>query len=148
MSKSTICHSLTLQSEPSAINGVCRNILSELKESQYNPEDIFAIRLALEESFINALKHGNNMDPSKEIKINYSIGNDKVEITMTDQGDGFDPDSVPDPRRKENLYKASGRGLFLIMAYMDEVKFNKKGNSLYMVKYKKKCFAAKDRVSR
>ena len=88
------------------------------------------------------------MDPSKEIKINYSIGNDKVEITMTDQGDGFDPDSVPDPRRKENLYKASGRGLFLIMAYMDEVKFNKKGNSLYMVKYKKKCFAAKDRVSR
>ena len=75
---------------------------------------------------------------SKEIKIDYSISSDKVEIVVTDQGEGFDPDKVPDPRCGDNIYKTEGRGLFLIRSYMDEVKFNESGNQIRLVRYTKK----------
>jgi serine/threonine-protein kinase RsbW len=57
---------------------------------------------------------------------------------VTDEGDGFDPGAVPDPRYGENLYKPEGRGLFLMRSYMDVVKFNERGNSVCMVKHKEK----------
>jgi serine/threonine-protein kinase RsbW len=92
----------------------------------------------MEEAFINAIKHGNKMDAKKEVKIDYSVSSDKVEILMTDLGDGFDPDSVPDPRRGENLYKTEGRGLLLMRSYMDVIEFNERGNRVRMVRYKEK----------
>ena len=76
------------------------------------------------------------MDSDKEIKIDYLVGLDRVEITLTDEGQGFDPAEIPDPRCSENLYKTGGRGLFLIRSYMDKVEFNRRGNSVHMVKYK------------
>jgi serine/threonine-protein kinase RsbW len=78
------------------------------------------------------------MDPAKGVKIDYLVAPDKIEVTVTDEGDGFDPEAVPDPRYGENLYKPEGRGLFLMRSYMDAVEFNERGNSVYMVKYKKK----------
>jgi serine/threonine-protein kinase RsbW len=78
------------------------------------------------------------MDPAKEVKIEYLVCSDKVEIFMTDQGEGFDPEAVPDPRLAENLYKPEGRGLFLISSYMDEVTFNERGNRVRMVRFKEK----------
>lgn len=111
-------------------------MLPKLKAHNFSEDDIFAIHLALEEAFINAVNHGNRMDPEKEIKIEYSVGEGKVEISMTDEGRGFDPDAVPDPRYGENLYKAGGRGLLLICSYMDIVEFNERGNRVRMVKYK------------
>ena len=57
---------------------------------------------------------------------------------MMDEGDGFDPNDVPDPRCGENLYKIDGRGLFLIRSYMDVVEFNEPGNQVHMVRYKEK----------
>ena len=134
--------SVVVASEPSAIVGVCRKILSKLKANRFSQEDIFAVHLALEEAFINSVKHGNKMDPTKDVKIDYLVSLDKVEISMTDQGNGFQPDNVPDPRYGENLYKTGGRGLFLIRSYMNEVEFNKNGNSLRMVKYKGKSSPA------
>jgi serine/threonine-protein kinase RsbW len=92
----------------------------------------------LEEAFINAVRHGNKMDPAKGIKIDYSVALDKVEVAVTDEGSGFDPKAVPDPRYGENLYKPEGRGLFLMRSYMDEIGFNENGNSVSMVKYKEK----------
>jgi serine/threonine-protein kinase RsbW len=130
--------SVVLGSTPSAIAGVCEWILAKLKDNNFGEDDIFAVHLALEEAFINAVKHGNKMDPSKEVKIDYSVGSDKVGISMTDQGNGFDPDSVPDPRYGENLYKTEGRGLLLIRSFMDVVEFNKRGNRVHMVRYKAK----------
>ena len=137
-SKIPISRSMVVENTPSAIVGVCRWILSELEANNFSQEDIFAVHLALEEAFVNAVKHGNKMDPDKEIKIDYSVDLDKVEISMTDEGDGFDPEAVPDPRCGENLYKIDGRGLFLIRSYMDVVEFNKRGNSVHMVRYKEK----------
>ncbi len=66
------------------------------------------------------------------------MGEGKVEISMTDEGRGFDPNAVPDPRYGENLYKAGGRGLLLICSYMDIVEFNERGNRVRMVKYKER----------
>lgn len=138
VSKPPINCSIVVKSKPFAIVGVCEQILSKLEANGFDKDDIFAVHLALEEAFLNAVKHGNKMDPTKEVKIDYSVGLDKIEISMMDEGDGFEPASVADPRYGEGLYKPGGRGLLLMNSYMDMVKFNEKGNSLYMVRYKEK----------
>lgn len=143
VSKATINYSMVVESRPSAIVGVCEQILSKLEANGFDKDDIFAVHLALEEAFLNAVKHGNKMDPTKEIKIDYSVGLDKIEISMTDEGEGFEPEAVADPRFGESLYKPGGRGLLLINSYMDVVKFTERGNGLYMVRYKEKPPLAK-----
>jgi len=130
--------SIVVDSKPSAIVGVCSKILSDLQSNCFSQDDIFAVHLALEEAFINAIRHGNKMDPTKKVKVDYLVGSDKVEVSLTDQGEGFKPGSVPDPRLGENLYKPEGRGLFLINSYMDEVTFNECGNRVHMVRFKEK----------
>ena len=136
VSRMPINRSVVIESAPSAIVGERRWLLSKLEANNFNEEDIFAVHLALEEAFLNALRHGNKMNSDKEIKIDYSVSLDRVEVSMTDVGDGFDPYSVPDPRFGENLYKAEGRGLLLMRSYMDLVEFNEQGNSVRMVRYK------------
>jgi serine/threonine-protein kinase RsbW len=143
--KTPATRSIAIESKPSRIPEVCKQILPKLEAHHFSEEDIFAVHLALEESLINAIKHGNNMDPKKEVKIEYSITSDKIEISMTDQGKGFNPEVVPDPRLGENLYKSEGRGLLLIQSYMDEVEFNKRGNSVRIVRYKEKPRLAETR---
>ena len=135
--------SMVVKSRPSAIVGVCEQVLSKLEAKGFDKDDIFAVHLALEEAFLNAVKHGNKMDPTKEVRIDYSVGLDKIEIFMTDEGDGFEPASVADPRFGEGLYKPGGRGLLLMNSYMDMVKFNEQGNGLYMVRYREKPRLAK-----
>lgn len=129
-------HSVVLQSSPSAIDKTCKWILARLKTNNFSPEDIFSVHLALQEAFLNAIIHGNKMDPEKPVKIDYSVGPGEVRISMTDEGKGFDPNSVPDPRRPENLYKTNGRGLLLMRTYMSVVEFNRQGNRVNMIKYK------------
>ncbi|MCK4753472.1 MAG: ATP-binding protein [Planctomycetes bacterium] len=138
-SEASTSYSVVLESKPNAIIEVCKQILSKLETNNFSEEDIFSVHLALEEAFLNAIRHGNKMDPNKGVKIAYSIDSDKAEITMVDEGDGFDPEAIPDPRYGENLYKAYGRGLLLIHSYMDAVKFSERGSCLNMVKYKKKA---------
>ena len=130
--------SLVVESKPSALPAVCQRILGVLEEKRYSQGDIFAVHLALEEAFHNAVEHGNKMDPTKTVRISCSVDDNKAEISLQDQGPGFDPDSVPDPRFGKNLLKPSGRGLLLINAYMDVVKFDSQGNSVQMVRYKER----------
>jgi serine/threonine-protein kinase RsbW len=138
VSKTPVNRSMVVKSTPLAVRGVCKKILSELGANNFSQDDIFAVHLALEEAFLNAVKHGNKMNPNKEIKIDYLVDVDRIEISMMDEGNGFDPEVVPDPRYGENLYKTEGRGLFLIRSYMDVVEFNKRGNCVRMVRYKEK----------
>lgn len=137
-SETPFSRSVAVESTSSGIVGVCKDILSELEARGFKQDDIFAVHLALEEAFINAVKHGNRMDPTKEVKISYSVSVNKVEITMGDEGGGFEPNSIPDPRYGDNLYRTEGRGLFLIRSYMDVVKYNERGNVVRMVKYREK----------
>ena len=145
VSRAPINVSIVVKSRPSAVVEVCEQVLSRLEPYGFDKDDIFAVHLALEEAFLNAVKHGNKMDSSKEVKIEYSVDLDKVEISLTDEGDGFEPTSVADPRYGEDLYKPGGRGLLLMNSYMDVVRFNDRGNSLYMVRYKEKPRLTKDK---
>jgi serine/threonine-protein kinase RsbW len=137
-SKPPTKHSVVVESNPSVVTKQWTWILPKLKAHNFSEDDIFAIHLALEEAFINAVKHGNKMDPEKEIKIKYSVAPEKIEISMADEGQGFNPNVVPDPRYGENLYKIGGRGLLLMRSYMDTVEFNKRGNRVRMVRYKER----------
>jgi serine/threonine-protein kinase RsbW len=134
-----------IESRPSAISDVYERIVSKLEDNGYSEDDIFAVHLALEEAFLNAITHGNKMDPGKKVRIDYSVSADKVEIDIMDQGEGFDPETVPDPRLGQNLYKTAGRGLLLISSYMDVVEFNEQGNHVHIVRYKEKPDLTKNR---
>jgi len=107
-----------------------------LEAGGFSQDDIFAVHLALEEAFLNAVKHGNRMDPTKKVTIEYVMDREKIEICMTDEGPGFDPRCIPDPRVGKNLYRPEGRGLLLIRSYMHTVEYNERGNSLRMVRCK------------
>jgi len=136
VTSNSICQTLIVESNPLIVGLIWNDMLARLKEKRYSKDDIFSIHLAVEEAFINAVKHGNKMDLDKKVEFCYQIDNEKVEISVKDQGKGFDPDQIPDPRCGDNLFKPSGRGLFLIRSYMDEVKHNDKGTCLKIVKYK------------
>ena len=137
-SKASISNSMVLASEPSAVNEVCSQILKKLEDNNFSKDDIFAIHLTLEEAVLNAVKHGNKMDPAKKVTVSYSIDPEKVEISITDEGNGFSPESIADPRAGDGLLKPGGRGLLLMNSYMDIVKYNERGNSVYMARYKEK----------
>jgi serine/threonine-protein kinase RsbW len=137
-SEAPINCSIVVESKSSAVVDVCRQILSKLEENHFDKDDIFAVHLTLEEAFLNAVKHGNKLDPTKKVKVDYSVDEDKVEISITDEGNGFQPDDVADPRFGPGLYQPGGRGLLLMNSYMDMVRYNEQGNSVYMVRYKEK----------
>ncbi len=128
--------SLVVESEPSALGRPCRRILAALEANGFSQDDIFAVHLALEEAFLNAVKHGNKMDATKTVTVEYSVDQEKVEISITDEGNGFDPGTIPDPRVGDNLYRPEGRGLLLISSYMHDVEYNSRGNSLRMIRYR------------
>jgi serine/threonine-protein kinase RsbW len=79
------------------------------------------IELAVHESLINAIKHGNRNDSSKSVSVRYVIYGDRLEVCIRDQGEGFDVSRVADPLAEENLLNISGRGIFLIRAFMDDL---------------------------
>ena len=128
--------SVVLESRPSALEQSCREILATLEAGGFSQDDLFAVHLALEEAFLNAVKHGNRMNPNKKVLLDYVVDQEKVEIRMTDEGPGFDPHRIPDPRVGNNLYRPEGRGLLLIRSYMHTVEYNERGNSLRMVRCK------------
>jgi serine/threonine-protein kinase RsbW len=126
-----------LENSCGVVDRFCRTLVERAGEYGFSDDDIFGIHLALEEAVTNAVKHGNSGDSEKKVTIEYIV-NDKIfDITVTDQGNGFAPSDVPDPREEENIYKSGGRGLLLMRAYMDVVEYNQSGNSVHMVKHNK-----------
>ncbi len=96
--------------------------------------DLPDMQLALEEGLANAIKHGNKMDPDKQVTIECFLNEDIVRVVIRDEGEGFDIDDVPDPTLPENLDKPSGRGVMLMKAFMDDVIYNDSGNQLTFIK--------------
>ena len=90
-------------------------------------------RVGLTEALSNAMLYGNDSDPEKRVRVEVTIKHEEVSVIVTDQGMGFDPASVPDPTLPGNISKTGGRGIFLMKALMDEVKFNERGNSVTLV---------------
>ena len=100
----------------------------------FSEREIFGIKLAVEEALVNAIKHGNQMDRAKKVRIHYRVAPNFFEVRVTDEGAGFDPSDVPDPTAVENIERPCGRGLMLMRHYMSEVSFNGRGNSVRMAK--------------
>ncbi|MEK7723785.1 MAG: ATP-binding protein [Acidobacteriota bacterium] len=98
-----------------------------------NPEQS-NLFIALDEAFVNAVKHGNKFDSNKIVKICAEVSAKEARFTVEDEGDGFDVNAIPDPLDPANLFKTSGRGVLFIYNIMDEVKYNERGNRLTMVK--------------
>jgi len=79
---------------------------------------------ALREALANAVRHGNQQDPARHVRVAYSIENSTVTITVQDEGKGFDPDDIPDPTDPENLLRPNGRGIFYMRQFMNQVEFS------------------------
>jgi len=107
--------------------------VDELQQwASFGEEDLNRIMLALSEAVNNAVVHGNKQDPEKEVVIDSRLtdNGETLVISVEDEGDGFDPNSIPDPLKEENLLKEGGRGVYLIKQYADEVQFSKKGTKI------------------
>lgn len=111
-----------------------KQILEAAERHGFHGESFFALRIALEEALVNAIKHGNRMDSTKLVRVEVKIDPSRIEIFVEDEGPGFHRDSVPDPTADENLHKCSGRGILLIEAYMSEVHWDHGGRRLHMVR--------------
>ncbi len=99
---------------------------------EYDEELSGKIHLALNEAVINAIVHGNKEDESKKVHITAKYADDGMELSVRDEGAGFDPAALPDPTDNEALIKESGRGVFLIKQYADEVLFERNGTLVRM----------------
>jgi serine/threonine-protein kinase RsbW len=95
-----------------------------LREAGF-PDDLLAdVAVSVSEVVNNAVIHGNRQDPTKSVEVDLDIKADRVLIAVQDEGQGFDPDKLPDPVARENLLREVGRGMFIVRAYMDEVHFD------------------------
>lgn len=94
---------------------------------------MFNFRVGLTEALSNAILYGNGGDPRKRVWVELRVRSGEVRACVTDEGNGFDPDTVPDPRLPENIPRPDGRGIFLMRALMDEVHYNELGNSVTLV---------------
>src|SRR5262249_9710089 len=93
------------------------NVANAMTAIGYSPKDVYGMRLALEEAIVNALRHGNKSDPSKRVHVRFCVRPDQVLAEVEDEGEGFNPEQVPDPLALENLDRPAGRGLLLIHHY-------------------------------
>jgi len=114
--------------------------LREAIESQlqagtaFSDTEIFSIKMALEEAIVNAIKHGNQMDKTKTVRVAYAVQKSRFDVMIVDQGPGFDPEDVPDPTAPENLERPCGRGLLLMRHYMNQIEYRGGGNIVVMSK--------------
>jgi len=123
-----------LPSDLGLMNGILEYLQERVaKRGLIRPErsNLF---VALDEAFVNAVKHGNKNDPSKLLKITAELSPKEASFTVEDEGEGFDIREIPDPCDPANLFRTSGRGVLLIYNIMDEVEYNAQGNRVKMVK--------------
>ena len=93
--------------------------------------------VAIRESVTNAVRHGNKLDAEKRVVICFEVGEGELSVSVEDEGEGFDPGEIPDPLAEENLLRVSGRGIFFMKNFMDEVTYDfepKRGTRVTMVK--------------
>jgi serine/threonine-protein kinase RsbW len=94
-----------------------------LKKLQVDEEISHAIGISVREAVANAIKHGNRQDPEKNVEVDFGVEDGVVVIRVTDQGEGFEPDKVRDPREPDNLLRPNGRGILFMNSYMDEIEY-------------------------
>jgi serine/threonine-protein kinase RsbW len=118
-------------------------------DSGFEEDERERIAIAVHEGTVNAVLHGNNYDPNKKVTVAFENIDNGLMISIADAGPGLDPNNIPDPLAPENLLKTSGRGIFLMRAFMDEVRFRtlEPGTEVTMVKRRGNAAEAKEEKS-
>ncbi|MGH9631969.1 MAG: ATP-binding protein [Bryobacteraceae bacterium] len=125
----------TLESVDSAENLV----LEAASRAGFEEEDLHKLGMAVREAMVNAVVHGNRYNARKKVHLAVEAESDRVVVRITDEGEGFEPEALPDPLAEENLLRQSGRGLLLIQAFVDEFEMQKApplGTEVRLVKYR------------
>lgn len=112
---------LSLPSRIDTVATAAAAVAKFLNRSGISDDAAFGIDLAVREAVTNAVLHGNRQDDNKTVDVTLKSTAEAVEISVHDQGPGFNPEAVPDPTATENILKTSGRGIFFMRTFMDEV---------------------------
>lgn len=131
--------SLTLASELSSIDLVEQTAMDFASRAGFDEDTASNIAMVAREAAANAVIHGNRYDAAKHVAASFEASSDAVKICIADEGTGFDSGLIPDPLAPENLLRSSGRGVFLMRAFMDEVNFRQlsPGTEITLVKRRK-----------
>ena len=124
----------TFPSDMGVAHSLIKEVLVGVRAEQWSEKDLFALELILEEALTNAVKHGNNSDASKNVQFDCKVSQNTVYVRVEDEGTGFDPQALPDPREPENQMAVTGRGVLLIKHFATRVKWNEHGNVIEIEK--------------
>ncbi|MFN5466541.1 MAG: ATP-binding protein [Pirellulaceae bacterium] len=111
-----------------------QELMGALVEQGWDGSEFFQVNMAAEEAVVNAIEHGNKRDPCKSVHLLFRVSPTEIYLEITDQGAGFNPDTLPDPTDEDLIDKPRGRGVMLIKEFMSEVHYNDRGNSVVMIK--------------
>ena len=128
--------SYTLDSSLESVNRAEETAQQFATKSGFDEDDTMKISMAVREAAVNAVLHGNAYDPKKKMTVAFENTAGRLVITVSDEGRGLKENDIPDPLQPENLLKTSGRGIFLIRSFMDEVRIRNldPGTELTMIK--------------
>ncbi|HTR65447.1 MAG TPA: ATP-binding protein [Terriglobales bacterium] len=129
--------SYTLDSTLETVENAEQTATRIAADAGFDDDEVMRIAMAVREAAVNAVLHGNGYDPQKKVTLNFECNSDDLVITIRDQGGGLDMNKIPDPLSPENLLKSSGRGIFLIRSFMDEVHIqpSQTGTEIKLVKH-------------
>jgi serine/threonine-protein kinase RsbW len=113
---------------------VLEAVTRAMQDRRFSEDDVFEMRLALDEAISNAIRHGHRGDPTKEVRVRYQVTADRAIVDVEDQGEGFDPDRLTDPLGPERVGEPGGRGLVLMRSLATDLIFNRRGNRVTLVK--------------
>ena len=131
-----------LESTLESVDSAEQIVLQEAQALGLDDDDLYRVGIAIRESMVNAVVHGNRYNSRKKVHLKVVRAADRLTIVVGDEGEGFDPNAVPDPLAGENLLRGSGRGVMLMQSFMDEFQISKRqpqGTEVKMVKYKAKA---------
>ena len=130
--------SFTLDSTLDSVNKIEQTAEQYAQRAGFDEDTIPHIAMAVREAAVNAVLHGNAYDVNKHVIASFETTSDDLVIRIIDQGPGLDPNTLPDPLAPENILRGSGRGIFLIRAFMDEVNFRQlhPGTELTLIKHR------------
>jgi len=117
-------------SDMGTAHAIIEEVMGLVRTNQWNDKDVFAIELVLEESLTNAVKHGNQADPSKSVRFGFKLSENTFYARVEDEGSGFDPETLADPREPSNQMATSGRGILLVRHFATRIQWSGNGNTI------------------
>ncbi|MDR1483376.1 MAG: ATP-binding protein [Planctomycetaceae bacterium] len=120
-------NSCSFASDMTTAHKLIDQAMEQLETTEWSSKEKFAINMALEEALVNAVQHGNDSDPNKNVHFVCRLNDNLIYVRIEDEGPGFDPDAIPDPTDAEHILDNHGRGVLLIKSFVTRVRWNEKG---------------------